>query len=76
MGFWRSIKHFWELWVAAPMALKVLYFVLACGLAAGLAAGIADLGLIQVTVMVGAPVLVLGLIVYLANLAKGSKPEH
>ena len=60
-------------------ALKVLYFVLACGLAAGLAAAIADLefggdgerqvmdfveGLLTVILIVGAPVLVMGLIIH------------
>src|SRR5215471_20692646 len=74
----RTIKHCWELWVAAPTPLKVLYFVLACGLAAGLAAAIADLefggdgerqvmdfveGLLTVILIVGAPVLVMGLII-------------
>ena|SRR5262249_14867508 len=79
MSIWRSIKHCWELWVAAPTPLKVLYFVLACGLAAGLAAAIADLefggdgerqvmdfveGLLTVILIVGAPVLVMGLIIH------------
>jgi len=79
MSVWRSIKHIWELWVATPMPLKVLYFVLACGLAAGLAAAGADLefggdgerqvmdfieGLLTVILIVGAPVLVMGLIIH------------
>jgi hypothetical protein len=32
----RTIKHFWDLWVATPTPLKVLYFALACGLAAAI----------------------------------------
>jgi hypothetical protein len=67
--------------------LKALYFVLACGLVAGLAAAIADLefgsngerqvmdfveGLIAITVIVGAPVLVMGLIMHLVHLMTGS----
>jgi hypothetical protein len=90
MRFWRAIEHFWELWVATPMPMKVLYFVLACGLASGLAAGIADLefgskgegqvmdfveGLIVVTVIVGLPLLVMGLIMHLVHLVTGSS-EH
>jgi hypothetical protein len=38
----RTINHFWELWVATPTPLKVLYITLACGVAAGLAAAIGD----------------------------------
>ena len=91
MAFWRSIKHFWELWVATPMPLKVLYFVLACGLAAGLAAALSDLefgskgerqvmdfveGLIVTIAIVGFPVLVMGLIMHLVHLMTGSfKPN-
>jgi len=87
MRFWRSVEHFWELWVATPLPLKVLYFVLAWGLAAGLAAAIADLefgsngerhvmdfieGLITIIVIVGFPVLVMGLIMHLVHLMTGS----
>ena len=83
----RTIKHFWELWVATPTPLKVLYFVLACGLAAGLAAAIGDYefgsdgerqvmdfveGLVAVVLIVGAPVLVLGSIMHAVHLAVGS----
>ena len=91
MRFWRSIEHFWELWVATPLPLKILYFVLAWGLAAGLAAAIADLesgsngerqvmdfieGLIAIIVIVGFPVLVMGLIMHLVHLMTGSfKPN-
>ena len=87
MRFWRSIEHFWELWVATPLPLKVLYFALPWGLAAGLAAAIADLefgsngerqvmdfieGLIAIIVIVGFPVLVMGLIMHLVHLMTGS----
>ena len=79
----RTIKHFWDLWVATPTPLKVLYFVLACGLA-GLAAVIGDFesgsngerqvmdfveGLLTIVVVVGAPVLVMGLIMHAVHLA-------
>jgi len=79
MSIWRSIKHFWELWVATPMPLKVLYFALACGLATALAAAIGDFefgsdgerqvmdfveGLLTVILIVGGPVLVMGLIIH------------
>ena len=79
------------MWVAPPLPLKVLYFVLAWGLAAGLAAAIADLefggngerqvmdfieGLIIIIVIVGFPVLVMGLIMQLVHLMTGSfKPN-
>jgi hypothetical protein len=91
MRFWRSIEQFWELWVATLLPLKVLYFVLAWGLAAELAAAIADLefgsngerqvmdfveGLIAIIVIVGFPVLVMGLIMHLVHLMTGSfKPN-
>jgi len=80
----RTIRHFWELWVATPTPLKVLYFALACGLAAGLAAAIGDFefgsnggrqvmdfveGLLVIVLIVGAPVLVLGLIMQVVHLA-------
>ena len=80
----RTIKHFWDLWVATPTPLKVLYFVLACGIAAGLAAAIGDFefggngerqvmdfveGLLTIVLVVGAPVLVMGLIMHAVHLA-------
>ena len=71
--------------------MKALYFVLACGLVAELAAAIADLefgsngerhvmdfieGLITIIVIVGFPVLVMGLIMHLVHLMTGSfKPN-
>jgi hypothetical protein len=76
MRFWPPLERLWEKWATAPTPLKVLYFVLACGLALGLAAAIARLesgsdgerevtdfidGLITVISIVGAPVLLMGL---------------
>jgi cytochrome c oxidase assembly factor CtaG len=91
MRFWRSVKRVWELWVAAPKPLKVLYFVLACGLAFGLAASIARLesgsdgerqvmdfidGLITVIAIVGAPVLLMGLAMFVVHqITRGRQNE-
>jgi hypothetical protein len=81
----KSMKHFWKLWVATPTRLKVLNLVLACGFAAALAYAIGDLefhgerpvmdyvgSLLAVILIVGAPMLVMGLIMHVMHWAKGS----
>lgn len=91
MRFWQSLKRSWEMWVAAPTPSKVLYFVLACGLAFGLAAAIARLefgssgerqvmdfidGLITVITIVGAPVLLMGLAMFVVHqITRGRQNE-